>query len=423
MKNWFRPAPLSSASSALLNAFSNRPEEKSEQKSEQETSQKSVGSLPLNTNATPLVALQLSGRAVWTPRDYGALSRQGFQKNAIVYRCIRLISESAASVPLCVRRNNECIAGDPAASFLNSGNPNATHTEVIESFYGYLQVSGNAYLEAGLVSGVPRALYALRPDRMSVLTNAQGWTTGWDYNAGGMKRTFRKDLQTARSPVHQMRLFHPTDDHYGFSPLEAAAQAVDVHNEGGRWTKALLDNSARPSGALVYKGSDGAERMSDEQFERLKSELEGSHTGPAHAGRPMLLEGGLDWKAMSLSPSDMDFIEARREASREIALAFGVPPMLLGIPGDNTYANYKEANQAFWRQTIIPLVRKTSTGLETWLKPFFGEDLNILPELDQVPALTEERQALWARLNAASFLTDAERRTLAGLTERPLDPL
>ena len=129
----------------------------------------------------------------------------------------------------------------------------------------------------------------------------------------------------------------------------------------------------------------------------------------------MVLEGGLDWKAMSLSPADMDFIAARREAAREIALAFGVPPMLLGIPGDNTYANYKEANQAFWRQTIVPLVQKTSRGLEGWLRPFFGDDLRIHLELDQVPALSEERVLLWARLGAASFLTDLERREMAGL--------
>jgi HK97 family phage portal protein len=87
----------------------------------------------------------------------------------------------------------------------------------------------------------------------------------------------------------------------------------------------------------------------------------------------MVLEGGLDWKSMSLSPSDMDFTQARREAARDIALAFGVPPMLLGIPGDNSYANYREANQAFWRQTIIPLVKKTARGLEGWLQPFFGD--------------------------------------------------
>lgn len=370
----------------------------------------------------PLVALHMAGKPVWSARDYGALCRQGYQRNAIVYRCVRLIAEAAASVPLCTRRQNgyqeDCVENDPASRFLTSGNSEATPTAILESFYGYLQVSGNAYLEAGLVDGVPVALYALRPDRMSVLTNRQGWPCGWDYQSGGCKRTFKLDANTGQSAIFHMRLFNPAQDHYGFSPLEAAAQAVDVHNEGGRWTKALLDNSARPSGALVYKGANGAERLTDEQFDRLKTELEGSHTGATQAGRPLLLEGGLDWKAMSLSPTDMDFTEARREAAREIALAFGVPPMLLGIPGDNTYANYREANQAFWRQTIIPLVRKTTTGLENWLQPFFGDDLRIVAELDKVPALTEERTALWKRLSEASFLTDAERRELASLPAR-----
>ena len=90
--------------------------------------------------------------------------------------------------------------------------------------------------------------------------------------------------------------------------------------------------------------------------QRLKEELESAHTGKFNAGRPLLLDGGLDWKPMSLSPAEMDFAGTRHAAAREIALAFGVPPMLLGIPGDNTYATYKEANLAFWRLTILPLV-------------------------------------------------------------------
>jgi HK97 family phage portal protein len=97
-------------------------------------------------------------------------------------------------------------------------------------------------------------------------------------------------------------------------------------------------------------------QLSEDQFERLKRELEDSYQGKANAGRPLVLEGGLDWKPMSLSPKDMEHIEAKHVAAREIALAFGVPPMLLGIPGDNTYANYAEANRTFWRQTVLPLV-------------------------------------------------------------------
>ena len=151
--------------------------------------------------------------------------------------------------------------------------------------------------------------------------------------------------------------------------------ALDIHNAAGRWNKALLDNSARPSGALVYAPKEGG-NLSDEQFDRLKAELEDGYSGAARAGRPLLLEGGLDWKAMGLTPKDMDFIEAKHGAARDIALAFGVPPMLLGIPGDNTYANYLEANRAFYRMTVLPLVARTAKEFSAWLAPVFGEGLN-----------------------------------------------
>ena len=86
-------------------------------------------------------------------------------------------------------------------------------------------------------------------------------------------------------PVMQLKLFHPTDDHYGFSPLEAAAAAIDVHNASGAWNKALLDNAARPSGALVY-GARNGERLTDGQFEALKDQLSNVYAGATNAGRP-----------------------------------------------------------------------------------------------------------------------------------------
>ena len=94
--------------------------------------------------------------------------------------------------------------------------------------------------------------------------------------------------------------------------------------------------------------------------------------GSRNAGRPLLLEGGLDWKPLSLSPKDMDFIEAKAAAAREIALALGVPPMVLGLPGDNTYANYQEANRAFWRQTVLPFAQRLQGSLATWARDAFG---------------------------------------------------
>jgi len=362
---------------------------------------------PERKAARPLLAPHLPRSSGAPSQDYATLCRDGFARNPIAHRCVRLIAESAASVPL---RSSDA----QLSRLLSRGLPGRSATETLESFYGYLQLGGNAFFEAVLSGDEPIALIAHRPDTMKMGADAKGKATGWTQEVGGRTRRFPRDTATGRCALFHMRLFNPADDCHGLSPLSAAAQAVELHNRGAVWAKALLENSARPSGALVHDPASG-ERLTDEQFERLKSELETNFSGPRAAGRPLVLEGGLDWKTISMSPTDMDFIQLRREAAREIALAFGVPPMLLGLPGDNTYANYREANQAFWRQTIIPLVSKTASGMQGWLAGFFGEGAALVPDLDAVPALAEERAVLWKRLSDARFIREDEARVLAGL--------
>jgi HK97 family phage portal protein len=260
---------------------------------------------------------------------------------------------------------------------------------------------------------VPGELHVLRSDRMNLVPGADGWPVAYDYTVSG--RTHRYDVTGEMSPICHLKTFHPQDDHYGFSPMQAAALAVDVHNSASSWSKALLDNAARPSGAIVYKGADGAASLSSDQYDRLVSEMEAHHQGARNAGRPMLLEGGLDWKPMGFSPSDMEFQKTKEAAAREIAIAFGVPPMLLGIPGDATYSNYQEANRAFYRLTVLPLATKVMADLAHWLSRFAGEAVELKPDLDQVPALAGERDQQWARVAAADFLSVSEKRMLLGL--------
>jgi len=367
--------------------------------------------------AKALIALHRLGQPVWTPRDYASLSRQGYEKNVIAYRCIRLVAEAAASAPLKVIENGEVLCDHPLITLITHPNTEQSGAELFESFYGYLQTAGNAYLEAVMLDGAPRELYALRPDRMKARPGKSGWAEGYEYTAGGRTVIFSKagaGQSGAMSPILHLKMFHPTNDHYGLSPLEAAASSVDLHNAASAWNKALLDNSARPSGALVYKGPEGAENLSNEQFERLKSELEDAYQGADNAGRPLVLDGGLEWRSMSLSPAEMDFIEAKHAAAREIALAFGVPPMLLGIPGDNTYANYREANLALWKQTVLPLVKKTAASLSNWFAPVYG-GVQVICQTSDIDALSAERDALWGRLARADFLSDDEKRAILGL--------
>jgi len=257
------------------------------------------------------------------------------------------------------------------------------------------------------MDGRPGELFALRPERVSIEADVRGWPVAYVYKVGDVASRL-----PAESIIH-IRSMHPLDDHYGLGCLGAASGAVAIHNAATKWNKALLDNAARPSGALVYDAGEGG-TLSADQYGRLKEELAASFQGAGNAGRPMLLEGGLKWQTMALTPAEMDFAGLKEAAAREIALAFGVPPVLLGLPGDATYANYREANRALWSQGILPLARKLLDALAEGLRPYFdGLELGI--DLDAIPALADDRERLWAQVSAADFLTLEEKRSAVGL--------
>jgi HK97 family phage portal protein len=369
-----------------------------------------------STSPQTLVTLTSFGDPSWSHRGFASLANEGFARNPVVYRCVRLIAESANRVPLVVSEGGRQVTEHPVLALLARPNPRESGAELFEYLYAYLETAGNAYLQAVLADGEVKGLFSLRPDRVSAVPGPDGYAVAYSYTSGGRTQRFSQTAGIIPQVLH-LTLFHPLDDHYGLAPLAAAQQSLDIHNAAARWNKALLDNAARPSGALVYSAAAGS--LTQQQFDRLKEELEHGFQGALNAGRPMVLEGGLDWKTIALSPKDMDFIEARNAAARDIALAFGVPPMLLGIPGDNTYSNLVEANRALWRQTIIPLVRRVAAALGHWLGPAFGGGFELVPDLEHIEALAEDRAALWARIGNASFLTDAEKRRLLGVGERP----
>ena len=337
----------------------------------------------------------------WPP-SYEAQVREGYARNAVAQRSVRLVADGVGAAPLT--------ASSPA--LLRLVRDRSGGQDLLTVVATQLQLHGNAFVQVlrGADGGAV-ALYALRPERVSVEADASGWPAAFVYRVGS--RSVRLSADGPRPDVIHLKGFHPLDDHYGLGCLGAAASAIAVHNAAGVWNKALLDNAARPSGALVYEPGDGSV-LSPEQFARLRTEMEQGFSGAAQAGRPMLLEGGLRWQALSLSPADMDFVGLKAAAAREIALAFGVPPMLLGLPGDSTHANYREANRALWRLAILPLADMILTGLAGGLGGWFdGAGLRV--DLDRVPALSEDRERLWRSVSGADFLTREEKRAMLGV--------
>lgn len=334
-------------------------------------------------------------------RSYAAQFDEVYRNNPVGQRAVRL--ESGLLGALTVYSAD----GDEAAARLVASDG------LMEGIGAELLLHGNAYVQMlADADETPRELVMLRPERVSVETDSQGWPIAYGYRAGGRSSRLARADGLGRRLIAHIRSLHPRDDHYGLGCLDAAIAAASVHNRASRWNKGLLDNAARPSGALSYDSGDGA-LLSAEQFERLKTELEREFSGSSNAGRPLLLEGGLKWQALSLTPADMDFVALKEGAARDIALAFGVPPVLVGLPGDATYANAREAGRALYRQTILPLAARVLSGLSAMLSDWMGP-VKLAVDTDQISELAEDRSKLWEQVGAAQFLSDREKRELLG---------
>lgn len=362
------------------------------------------------------------GKPVWMKREFKKFADEAYIKNVIAHRSVSLIAMAAASIPLklAVRSGAErrAMPEHPVLRLLKHPSPCGSGSAFMEAIYSYRLISGNAFVQMIRPGGeAPTELHVLRPDRMSIIPGAACLPEAYVHTLGQHEQRFPVDPVSGKSDILHVHGFHPLDDWFGLSPVEAAAFSIDQHNQASAWNQALLQNGARPSGALVVQGGKdgGTGTLSDEQYLRIKQQMEEQFTGTANAGRPLLLEGGLDWREMSHSPKDMDFLESKHSAARDIALAFGVPPQLLGIPGDNTYSNLAEARVALWEQTILPHAQHVISALGHWLAPYYGGEIELTLDIDDIAALSPRREALWQRVNNSTFLSTEEKRQAVGL--------
>ena len=344
-------------------------------------------------------------------RSYCGQFDEVYRRNPVGQRSVRLIAGMLGS--LTIDGNPSTDSGEAAAALVKADG-------LLEGIAANLLLHGNAYVQLIADSrDAPAELVQLRPERVQVVANERGWPIAYLYQAAGTATRYNRIDALGRQQVVHIKALHPRDDHYGMGCLEAATPAATVHNRAAKWNKSLLDNAARPSGALTYEPADGT-TLSDEQFKHLKDELAREFSGEANVGRPLLLDGGLKWQALSLTPADMDFVALKEGAARDIALAFGVPPVLVGLPGDATYANAREAGRALYRQTILPMAARILDALAAMLSDWIGE-VTLTADTDQISEIADDRATLWTQVGAASFLTEGEKRTMLGFpAERPV---
>lgn len=358
-------------------------------------------------------------------RKYKDYAKEGYQENAIVYKCVSMIANNASAVKIKVFAGENELDSHPLISLLERPNPLQSGVEYFHSLISYLLISGNSYMIKDRDTSAPTELYLLRPDRIHIKTGTSMIPEAYQYKIDNkVINQYEVNSLTGYSQLKHIKLWNPLDDFYGLSPIVASAYNIDQHNLAGLHNVGLLKNGCTPSAMLKFQPTDetgASTTLTDDQRAMLLQDLETRFSSSTNAGRPMLLEGDFTYQQLGLNPKDMDFLELMNMSAREIALCFGVPAQLVGI-ADQTYANVAEARLSLYEETIIPLLQRLESDLNEYLAPSYEGDLRIAYDIDSIPAMAEKRKQIFANVSQGvqqGILTRNEARERLGL--EPID--
>lgn len=345
-----------------------------------------------------IVSEHVLGQPRWTDHEYEKLAREAYYLNSISYRCAKLIATCAAGIPwLLAGRDGALLEEHPLLDLIHRPNPVTGGFAFFEAAYTYHMLAGHNFIEGVGIGAQPyNELWNHRPDRIKVVPGPFGIPSEFKFDMGGKTKTWKVDPRTGKGDILQIKSFNPLDDWHGMSRVIPAAYGVDRHNASSKHNKALLDNGARPSGALVFEpvslgNGAGVSSAPQEVIDKAEKELLKKHSGPSNAGKPMVLGGNVRWEQFGLSMADMDFDESKQDAARDICVAWGVPHILV-VKGQATYNNMEEAKLQLYEETVLPLVGLFKGELNVWLTPSFADGLKLLPDLDAIPALETRRE-------------------------------
>ena len=360
---------------------------------------------------------------------YESYAKNAYKNTATVYFCISLIAQKATTIPIKLytkeeeKADRKEVKNHPILKLLEKPSANVDYYEWLERIVTFYLLGGNAIQEPNIVDGVVRELNVYNPKNVEYNVTGNDKLLSYTIkDEDGNDNIYNVNQVNKSSDLLHWKNIDPLVEYKGSSSLSSARTSIDIQNTGDSHNYNTLKNQARPSGALSYRPGDGQPlSLDDEAFERLKQEINTQFSGDANAGKPLLLEGGLEWVQMSLNAKDLDYVNSRHTTMKDICRAMKVPSSLLGIEGDTAYNNMRESKELLWENAIIPMMRRYISHLNTELLPLFdkSEGLELGMDLSLIPDLSIKQERIWDRIKSASHLTIDEKRKMTGFEPLP----
>lgn len=301
-----------------------------------------------------------AGKAILSDWSTERGIREGYASSQWVYAAVRRISQAAASVPwvasLSTPEGEEDRPEHPLTRLMSRPNSHISGHDMIERVVCHLYLGGNAILSKIRYRGVIDEIWPIMPDRVKPIPDTRTFISGYEVTSASGRRMIEKP----RDICHLM-FMDPGSDYWGMAPLRAAAMSVDTDVEAVRWNRIALQNRAVTDGVLSTDHS-----LTDEQYERLAEQMQG-HRGPDNARRAFILEGGLGWQQMSLSPAEMDFVNSRRMTREDILSCFAPGTLVYSEHGVKPIQDISEGERVLTHRGRYRRVRRTM------MRPYMGD--------------------------------------------------
>lgn len=287
----------------------------------------------------------------WIPRELRITNAQA-ENISVVYACIRAIAEALASSPWQVfeveGRQRELVPDDPLAYLLNTRpNPDITAIGFKEALVHWAISEGNGYAEIQRNrQGTPVSLWPLLSSNMTLVRDGDG-PLEYDYTDldGITRRLDARDVYHLRGPVSATALL-------GDSVVGRASRSAALMAAAQRFGLSYLANGAQPSGVLTYPG-----KLDPKSMDRIRAQVAERQGGLKNAGKPLLLEGGMQFQATQSDPGKAMMHDTLTWSTEDLARYFGMPLVKLGV---------QAAAQGYGTNVSQLNLEWTRTGLRPW---------------------------------------------------------